>query len=272
MPFIKVEKAPLHVEIENITFGEEILLWKRTLSDVEVDIAKNEENFADKGVVQSICDKKDLIPGVYEGGLKVWEASLDLVQYLADLDIATCEGKTCIEIGCGAGLPGIYLSKYRNCIVDFQDFNEQVLKSVTIPNILLNNNIIDTQSLEFRINLDDYEKINNNRFIPGDWDDLSHNEEIKEHYDLLITSETIYDLNKYDSLLRLFHHALAENGILIVAAKRYYFGLGGSTNIFKNYVSKIMNGYKFEILDARIFEAGVPREIILFKKVRHDAK
>ena len=27
-------------------------------------------------------DESDLVPGVYEGGLKVWEASLDLVEYL----------------------------------------------------------------------------------------------------------------------------------------------------------------------------------------------
>jgi hypothetical protein len=80
----------------------------------------------------------DLIPGVYEGGLKVWECSIDLCRYLADI---TCElpsmmaddamptatssfaeddlihvraaVKRCIEsdgttleLGCGHGLPG----------------------------------------------------------------------------------------------------------------------------------------------------------------------
>lgn len=32
-------------------------------------------------------ENSDLVPGVYEGGLKVWEASLDLVQHLLALGV-----------------------------------------------------------------------------------------------------------------------------------------------------------------------------------------
>ena len=50
----------------------------------------------------------DLIPAVYEGGMKIWECSGDLVEYLGkksrdDLDLS---GKRVLEVGCGAGLPG----------------------------------------------------------------------------------------------------------------------------------------------------------------------
>ena len=49
----------------------------------------------------------DLIPGVYEGGLKVWECALDLVEYLAESDI-DFSGMRVLELGCGAGLPAIF--------------------------------------------------------------------------------------------------------------------------------------------------------------------
>lgn len=35
----------------------------------------------------------DLVPGVYEGGLKVWEASIDLVKYLASSLSTICKGE-----------------------------------------------------------------------------------------------------------------------------------------------------------------------------------
>eukprot|EP00953_Heterococcus_sp_UTEX-ZZ885_P026945 14511-Heterococcus_DN1.PRE.1 len=38
----------------------------------------------------------DLVPGVYEGGLKVWECSIDLIQYMLD-DSTTATAKRVIE-------------------------------------------------------------------------------------------------------------------------------------------------------------------------------
>lgn len=32
-------------------------------------------------------EESDLVPGVYEGGMKLWEASIDLVEYLASIGI-----------------------------------------------------------------------------------------------------------------------------------------------------------------------------------------
>jgi protein-histidine N-methyltransferase len=40
----------------------------------------------------------DLLPGVYEGGLKTWESSLDLVQVLSDIDLKP-SGKRILEVG-----------------------------------------------------------------------------------------------------------------------------------------------------------------------------
>ncbi|KAJ3978593.1 hypothetical protein F5890DRAFT_1569609 [Lentinula detonsa] len=57
----------------------------------------------------------DLVPGVYEGGLKTWECSLDLVDYLhASLDDENLIGKRVLELGCGTGVPSLYLLRIRH--------------------------------------------------------------------------------------------------------------------------------------------------------------
>ncbi|KAL6293515.1 hypothetical protein ACE6H2_001657 [Prunus campanulata] len=53
----------------------------------------------------------DLVPGKYEGGLKLWEGSLDLVKALSSEvqnGHLSFTGKRVLELGCGHGLPGIF--------------------------------------------------------------------------------------------------------------------------------------------------------------------
>ena len=91
----------------------------------------------------SLADSQhsDLIPGVYEGGLKIWECAFDLVRYLARPASETgiwLRGSRVLELGCGAGLPAISALLQGAESVCFQDFNAEVLKFITIPNVLLN--------------------------------------------------------------------------------------------------------------------------------------
>ena len=55
----------------------------------------------------------DLLPGQYEGGLKIWECSEDLVSYLSLNTPQALQGKKVLELGCGAGLPGLLAFKHR---------------------------------------------------------------------------------------------------------------------------------------------------------------
>ena len=55
----------------------------------------------------------DLVPGQYEGGLKIWECSEDLVSYLSLSRAQDLPGKRVLELGCGAGLPGLVAFKHR---------------------------------------------------------------------------------------------------------------------------------------------------------------
>jgi hypothetical protein len=102
--------------------------------------------------LQNAKGASDLVSGVYEGGLRVWEGSLDLIAYMhthrnivqADTNEKKGNKKNkggnkkknkgnkalrCLELGCGHGLPGIYVLKSpRTWSVCFSDFNDEVLK------------------------------------------------------------------------------------------------------------------------------------------------
>ena len=39
---------------------------------------------------------------VYEGGMKIWECSIDLVKYLSET-VVDLHGNKVLELGCGAG-------------------------------------------------------------------------------------------------------------------------------------------------------------------------
>ncbi|KAJ4468837.1 hypothetical protein J3R30DRAFT_3714343 [Lentinula aciculospora] len=99
--------------------------------------------------LQFLDTPSDLVPGVYEGGLKTWECSLDLVDYLdANLDTDDLKGKKVLELGCGTGVPSLYLlqrifssppieSTSEKTVIHFQDYNPSALELVTFPNMLL---------------------------------------------------------------------------------------------------------------------------------------
>ena len=96
--------------------------------------------------------------GVYEGGLKVWDCSFDLADFVA-LETASFAGKRVIELGCGQGLPGVMALKVGASHVVFQDFNAEVLTNATKPVIELNCPDITTS--------------NNYSLVPGSWEQLA---------------------------------------------------------------------------------------------------
>jgi len=87
----------------------------------------------------------DLIPGVYEGGFKTWECSLDLISHLnerliKETDSSWLRSKRITELGCGTAMPSMYLlscmlldNKGGKVDASFElcDFNEQVLRLVS---------------------------------------------------------------------------------------------------------------------------------------------
>lgn len=205
-------------------------------SDVENEIASTATSTAQAALAQS-----DLVPNFYEGGMKVWECSLDLVRYMVGHPSVVAPQSRVFEIGCGAGLPGVCAAMH-GATVHFQDYNEEVLTTLTAPTLALNVPL-DQRSY---------------RFWSGDW--ASVQTQVADKYGLVLTSETIYSPVAMSRLLSIIASCLAEpHGIALVAAKTYYFGVGGGTRQFEALVSRD-GRLKSEVVYRT--DDGVRREII----------
>ena len=167
--------------------------------------------------LDTLPETSDLVSGVYEGGLKVWDCSIDLVHYIArNIDIV--KGKTILEIGCGQGLPGVLALKLGSTEVCFQDYNPEVLNKATLHVIELNHCSGLTHSL-----------------LPGDWLSLCK-PNLQHKFKLILMSETLYNLDYYDSLMAFIDFTLAPDGVVIIGTKTYYYGLGGGYVQFQKYL------------------------------------
>ncbi|KIM42252.1 hypothetical protein M413DRAFT_70611 [Hebeloma cylindrosporum] len=184
-----ISYSPLHIPLSSLRKG--ITLSRRDLFDArfqlisegageEVDPIHSEESV--NGPTSSIIDRKalefldapsDLVPGVYEGGLKAWECSLDLVDYLEGLKDSSSfkgfSGCNILELGCGTAVPSIYLlheifssingrtgEPHTGTILHLQDYNASVLQLVTLPNVLLAW-YTSTHVHKYRNDISDYE-------------------------------------------------------------------------------------------------------------------
>ncbi|KAF9517810.1 hypothetical protein BS47DRAFT_1371242 [Hydnum rufescens UP504] len=205
----------------------------------------------------------DLVPGVYEGGLKTWECSIDLAAYLASLTSRpSCHpqwirGKHVLEVGCGTAIPTLYLLhqlfNYSNVeniyphpetetVIHLQDYNRTAIELVRIRKI--SNMIVESRSDDCHPETDveiSPELIDafcaslrslhiTLRFFTGSWKSLLETKTSVLHtmvrpYDIVLTSETIYRQASLESLI-------GGPSWCLVAAKVVYFGVGGGVNEF----------------------------------------
>ncbi|CAM9791234.1 unnamed protein product [Pylaiella littoralis] len=198
--------------------------------------------------------ESDLVPGVYEGGLKVWEASLDLVDHLVssggdgnggvfaedEATVVTGRRKRVLELGCGHGFPGI-VALQQGLRVCFSDFNREVIEQVTIPNVKLN---VEERYWPLA------------EYYSGDWNSLSPLLEERdggELFDLILTAETLYTTVVADKVLGMVLKHLSPGGQALVASKRFYFGTGGSTQYFRD---KAAATGRLVCLDTGVIDTG----------------
>lgn len=140
--------------------------------------------------------------------------------------------------------------------VSFQDFNEEVLKWFTLPNIVLNlyqsmdkNSI--PNSLQSRISL-----------FSGDWSQIPIPE---NHFDIIVTAETIYNQDNYPKLASLIDKSIKNDvGKAIVGAKTHYFGVGGGTRTFEEFMTLNTSLKSNRVM--KVIDSPVQREIILFER------
>lgn len=157
----KIAYSLLEVTLDD---GTTIQLPRRELWDVRVQLMAEEEDLA--GAQSEGLGSHDIKTGVYEGGFKSWESSVDLVKVLAaNKSISTLEQNAfrvmevsrmvhicsviCLtldrQLGCGTALPSLAVfqwamtsvSERRHLSLIMADYNPSVLRLVTLPNFIL---------------------------------------------------------------------------------------------------------------------------------------
>jgi len=189
----------------------------------------------------------DLLPGRYEGGLKLWECALDLCAFLEEGSCPPLTGASVLELGAGHGLPGVTAALLGAEEVAFQDFNEAVLHAATAPAVAAN-----LPGNRPRL-----------RFFAGDWGALQ--EAIPGgRYHLILSSDTVYSPSATPRLLALIIHALQPSGVALIAAKTFYFGVGGGTRDF----AALAEAGGFAVRSVASFRDGVSnvREILWLQR------
>ncbi|EYU32714.1 hypothetical protein ABFS82_14G038700 [Erythranthe guttata] len=192
----------------------------------------------------------DLVPGKYEGGLKLWEGSFDLIAALSSEmqdGKLSFTGKRVLELGCGHGLPGIFACLKGAAAVHFQDFNAEVLQCLTIPNVTANieKNTEHLAAPHAEVGPTKTET----RFFSGDWGEVhqllspaSTSEEDEAKccgYDVILMAETVYSISTLPNLYKLIKKCISiPNGVVYMAAKKHYFGVGGGSRRFLSLVEK----------------------------------
>ncbi|KAH9444805.1 hypothetical protein MJO28_013164 [Puccinia striiformis f. sp. tritici] len=197
-----IDQLPPFITYSNLRINSKLTIYKRELYDAkyqtivnlaghEADEEEGNENKSEESgkgdqeeeeeenkkreTLDSLQSTSDLVPGIYEGGFKTWECSLDLANQLDPIlerikniwstNSSRQDPFRILEIGCGTAVPTITLcfnlfkflfnfnqsvdcSPIGNNTLDdqqptpileiiLQDFNSDVLKLLTFPNILL---------------------------------------------------------------------------------------------------------------------------------------
>ncbi|KAF5098034.1 hypothetical protein D0Z00_002187 [Geotrichum galactomycetum] len=272
---------------------------RRDLFDVKHQLM-SQDNLTETEQILLGLTNEDLRVAKYEGGLKSWECTFDLIDVL---EKKTAGGKiysSVIELGCGTALPSAALFKKmlqqpagaqtpRRLVL--ADYNESVLKLVTVPNLLFtwyelqdkdqllqalqtpkpgselhqntkaeNGEVDITEPLidAFVASLNEHNI--NLEFISGGWS--------KEFvqllagtapFDLLLASETIYSPETLPVFTDTMLNLMAPQTEALVAAKRVYFGVGGGIPEFERCLDQ--RAIKYEsILD--VTSGGVVRGVL----------
>eukprot|EP00004_Rigifila_ramosa_P019774 TRINITY_DN5061_c0_g1_i1.p1 TRINITY_DN5061_c0_g1~~TRINITY_DN5061_c0_g1_i1.p1 ORF type:complete len:289 (+),score=61.80 TRINITY_DN5061_c0_g1_i1:25-867(+) len=213
-------------------------LARRVLSDEELQqITAGTE-------LEPILKVTDIASGVYEGGFKIWEGSVDLAQFLF-VNPQETMGRRVLELGCGGGIPGIVALLAGAQAVHFNDFNQEVLQHLTAFNVALNATPHVSPDIAF---------------FAGDWLALPVP---SASVDVILTAETLYTPGIIASLLAAVSRLLRPGGCALIAAKTYYFGTGGGTNELHQQIER---HYPAQLTAARVvrIENGVSniREIV----------
>ncbi|EJD43350.1 hypothetical protein AURDEDRAFT_66492 [Auricularia subglabra TFB-10046 SS5] len=251
----RISYSPLEV---HKTDGSLIHIPRRDLFDARFQLMSGDKDDSAAPGLDFIDTPSDLVRGVYEGGFKTWECASDIVQYTSTTGVQ--QGDAVLEAWCGTAVPSAYLlsemlnqpdDRSRARAVHLQDYNQLVLELVALPNLILAwyfspaaasvRDATHTSAEAGELDLDDdllrafREALSSRhitlRFFHGSWSSW----QLPQAYDLVLSSETVYEPSSLPALVALLH---ASGGRRLIAAKRVYFGVGGGVREFIQEVQK----------------------------------
>jgi len=194
----------------------------------------------------NVPENTDLISGKYEGGIKIWECDQDLLEFLPSIYNDSWKNKNILDMGCGHGLPGIYLLLKGVNEICFQDFNKEVLDNIT-------KNYINQLKNNFGL---DFEK--NVNYVEGDWGAFQYNKK----FDIIISGDTLYNNANYEKIYNLIKNNLNKDGEAYFASKRFYFGVGGGSSEFRQYIT---DRNEFQIEQVKTIKDGINNIRVILK-------
>ncbi|KAI9706201.1 MAG: hypothetical protein M1820_004962 [Bogoriella megaspora] len=244
-------------------------LPRRELFDIRMQLMAEDDNpstASTNPTIAGLDSTTDIETNIYEGGFKTWECSLDLATLLLDrgprkdLD-DLCRVDHVVELGCGTALPTLILFHHAlqqslPLYFTLADYNASVLRLVTLPNILLiwakatspspistpSGDLDLTPSLltSFKTHLASQGIILT--LISGAWSPslVSRIPTSPSMSLLVLASETIYSPDSLDAFTETLVQILGKvkMGKAMLAAKRLYFGVGGSVDAFKSLAAE----------------------------------
>jgi len=113
--YITARKEAAESKLEDLVLTPDISLKKGVKTSQQASILLESQDLR----------SSDLVPGKYEGGLKLWECAVDLAKHLCERwslqgnaskfqvlsQARNFEGRHAMELGCGHGLPGLLAAK-----------------------------------------------------------------------------------------------------------------------------------------------------------------
>ncbi|KAL5424079.1 hypothetical protein PMIN04_003404 [Paraphaeosphaeria minitans] len=283
--------------------GHTVRLPRRELFDVRLQLMAEDDGTSAAPLAG--LDDSDVRTNIYEGGYKTWECSLDLARFLMDRgprkdldDLVRVDHV--VEMGCGTAVPSLLLFQYAlreglGMYFTLTDYNADVLRLVTLPNLLLTwaGTLDETTSREVfgeagsPVAFPNAEEENGDLYLTptvleafkrrltesgltltllsGSWLPtetlLSLVPSSQEMNTLVLASETIYSPTSLvaftDAMVALMRRV--KSGKALVAAKRHYFGVGGSVDEFRQECGR--KGCVAYEMEFEGLEAGVRRAI-----------
>ena len=292
---VQVSTLPDNISYSTLTVSDKnvVKIPRRELYDVRMQLMAEDEDLPDSAPPSSVpssvtCEGRrmkerevmldfvngheDVRPGIYEGGLKSWECSIDLVRWLArqlDLNNIAQGSPRVLELGCGTSLPSLFLFQEAvrmshdgagrdrdvnrgGATFHLADYNYEVLRLVTMPNVFLSwvlcarpeilslpsGDIGVTEDLKATFLTSLHGMNVQLGFISGCWGDemLSLLDPQRIGYNIVLGSETIYEPSTAGEFTKVLVECLDARGVGLVAAKKLYFGVGGSMEAFAHSV------------------------------------